>query len=99
MVEPLNPADMQSLLTHDRRYQRAAAVLRGQWQLIMAEEDQPFRQQITRDDLVFARALLRNAVLPSTFEFESYAGVQQIRQHFGSQLSGTAQQWLVRKYV
>jgi hypothetical protein len=26
MAQPLNPDDMQSLLTHDRRYQRAAAI-------------------------------------------------------------------------
>lgn len=99
MSEPLKPQDMQSLLTHDRRYQRAAAVLNGQWQLIMADEDLPYRQQITADDLQFAQALLRSQTLASRWDFESYAGVQQIRQHFGSQLSPAAQRWLVRPYL
>jgi len=99
MTQPLNPVDMQSLLTHDRRYQRATAVLLDQWQRVIADESLPYRQQITVDDLVLARALLENATVMSQFDFEHYAGVQQLRQHFGSQLSVAAQNWLVQKYL
>jgi len=99
MAQPLNPADMQSLLTHDRRYQRATAILTDQWQHVMADETLPYRQQITVDDLTLARSLMRSATLTSQFDFETYAGVQQLRQHFGSQLSGIAQHWLVQKYL
>ena len=52
MGTPLNPDDMQSLLTHDRRYQRASAILTDQWQRIIADEDLAYRQQITIDDLI-----------------------------------------------
>jgi len=48
---------------------------------------------------VLARALLENATVMSQFDFEHYAGVQQLRQHFGSQLSVAAQNWLVQKYL
>ena len=99
MEQPLNPVDMQSLLTHDRRYQRATAILTDQWQQIMVDEALPYRQQITIDDLKLAQSLVRSATMESQFEFENYAGVQQLRQHFGSQLSGAAQNWLVRKYL
>ncbi|RRK10257.1 hypothetical protein D1831_08460 [Lactiplantibacillus garii] len=99
MSQPLDPENMQSLLTHDRRYQRAAAVLNGQWQVVMAEETLPYRQRITRDDLQFARALLASGSLTSRFSFDSYAGVQAIRQHYGNLLSPAAQTWLVHDYV
>lgn len=99
MSEPLNPDDMQALLTHNRRYQRAVAILKDQWQLIMADETLAYRQQITPADLQFARALLRSKTLTSRFNFESYAGVQTLRQHYGSLLSGAAQRWLVHDYV
>lgn len=99
MAKPLKPADMQSLLTHDRRYHRAAAVLADRWQVVMADEDLPYRQRITRDDLQFARALVTSATLTSRFDFESYAGVQAIRQHFGNLLAPDAQAWLVQKYL
>lgn len=99
MTTPLDPQNMQSLLTHDHRYQRALAVLTDNWQAAMAEESLPYRQQIDVDDLKFARALVMSATVTSEFDFESYAGVQQMRQHFGNQLNLTAQQWLVRKYV
>jgi len=99
MTQPLRPADMQSLLTHDHRYQRAQAVLKGQWLPIIAEEEQRFRQQISIDDLQFAKALLVSGSLTSPFQFDSYAGVQQLRQHFGNQLSPAAQSWLLRPYL
>ncbi|MBO9165110.1 hypothetical protein C6Y11_00155 [Lactiplantibacillus pentosus] len=99
MVQPLNPDDMQSLLTHDRRYQRAAAILHDQWQRVSAEEDLAYRQQITVDDLRFAKALLASETLTSPFDFDHYAGAQQLRQHYGSQLTSAAQNWLVQKYV
>ncbi|WP_338207778.1 hypothetical protein [Lactiplantibacillus paraxiangfangensis] len=99
MSEPLNPDDMQALLTHNRRYQRAVAILKDQWQLIMADETLAYRQQITPTDLQFARALLRSGTLTSRFNFDNYAGVQTLRQHYGSLLSGAAQQWLVHDYV
>ncbi|KLD61383.1 hypothetical protein WP50_02665 [Lactiplantibacillus plantarum] len=47
MGTPLNPDDMQSLLTHDRRYQRASAILTDQWQRIIADEDLAYRQQLS----------------------------------------------------
>lgn len=99
MNKPLDPSDMQSLLTHDRRYQRAAAILADHWQVVMAEEDLPYRQRIDRDDLAFAKALVASGTLTSRFDFTSYAGVQAVRQHFGSQLSPAAQAWLVRDYL
>jgi len=99
MTQPLKPADMQSLLTHDHRYRRAIAVLKGQWLPIIAEEDQPFRQQIAVADLQFAQALLASGSATSAFDFTSYAGVQQLRQHFGSQLNAAAQQWLIQPYL
>ena len=99
MPTPLNPDDMQSLLTHDRRYQRAAAILANQWQRILADEDLAYRQQITVADLRFAKALLASGTLTSQFDFDHYAGVQQFRQHYGSQLTSAAQSWLVQKYL
>ncbi|ALO05352.1 hypothetical protein N7X57_14255 [Lactiplantibacillus paraplantarum] len=99
MGMPLKPDDMQSLLTHDRRYQRASAILTDQWQRIMADEELAYRQQITIDDLRFAKALLASELLTSSFEFEHYAGVQHLRQHYGSHLTGAAQKWLVQKYL
>lgn len=99
MTEPLKPAEMQSLLTHDWRYQRAVAVLKGQWLPIIAEEERPFRQAIQPEDLQFAQALLMSGTLTSQFEFDSYAGVQKIRRYFGNQLSASADQWLVRPYI
>ncbi|ETY72921.1 hypothetical protein [Lactiplantibacillus fabifermentans] len=98
MTKPLKPADMQSLLTHDWRYQRAAAVVKGQWLPIIAEEEHPFRQQIQPEDLQFARELIASDTLTSQFDFNSYAGVQAMRQYFGSQLSSTGQHWLVSAY-
>jgi len=99
MTQPLKPADMQSLLTHDQRYHRALAVLKGQWLPIIAEEDRPFRQQIAVADLQFAKALLASGSAKSAFDFTSYAGVQQLRQHFGNQLNAAAQQWLIKPYL
>jgi len=99
MTQLLKPADMQSLLTHDQRYHRALAVLKGQWLPIIAEEDRPFRQQIAVADLQFAKALLASGSAKSTFDFTSYAGVQQLRQHFGNQLNAAAQQWLIKPYL
>ncbi|MCG0730396.1 hypothetical protein IMAU60170_02654 [Lactiplantibacillus plantarum] len=99
MGTPLNPDDMQSLLTHDRRYQRASAILTDQWQRIIADEDLAYRQQITIDDLQFAKVLLASETLTSQFEFDHYAGVQRLRQHYGSQLTSSAQHWLVQKYL
>ena len=99
MSQPLDPTDMQSLLTHDRRYQRAAAILKGHWQEIMADEELPYRQQITRSDLQFARNLVTSGTLTSSLDFESYAGAQAIRQQFGNLLNGDAQHWLVQRYL
>lgn len=98
MTSPLEPTDLQSLLTHDWRYQRAAAVLKGQWLPIIAEETQPFRQMIQPADLKFAMALQASGTLTSQFHFDNYAGVQAVRQYFGSQLSPAAEHWLVRAY-
>ncbi|BDZ32254.1 hypothetical protein RA086_13480 [Lactiplantibacillus sp. WILCCON 0030] len=99
MANLLKPADMQSLLTHDWRYQRAAAVLKGHWLPIIAEEERPFRQMIQPEDLQFAKALLDSGTLTSRFQFDRYAGVQAISQYFGNQLSPAAQRWLAQPYI
>jgi len=97
--EQLNPTDMQSLLTHDWRYQRALAVLKGQWLPIIGEETQPFRRMIQPEDLQFAIALQATGTVTGRFKFDNYAGVQAVQRYFGSQLSTAAQRWLVLPYI
>ncbi|VDG22468.1 hypothetical protein [Lactiplantibacillus mudanjiangensis] len=99
MTKPLAPADMQSLLTHDQRYVRAAAILKDQWLNVVANEDRLDRQRIQPEDLQFAKALVASGALTSRWDFDSYAGVQKIRQQFGNQLSSAAQRILIQPYV
>ncbi|MFB9769014.1 hypothetical protein [Lactiplantibacillus modestisalitolerans] len=95
MVEALKPTDMQSLLTHDRRYRRALALLNGTWQAVLAEEPQRYRQQILIDDVRFAVALMRSGAVKSTCDFDSYAGVQHLIRRWGSLLSTEARGWML----
>ncbi|MFC6181720.1 hypothetical protein [Lactiplantibacillus daowaiensis] len=99
MTIPLKPTDMQSLLTHDHRYQRAVAVLHDDWLTIMADETRADRQRIQPDDLYFAQALLASGAVTSQADFTSYAGVQALRQRLGNQLSPAAQQALIKPYL
>lgn len=79
----LRPADLQSVLSHDKIYRRAVNLLLENWN---PAENHLFSDLVKSSDVVFAKKLQVSGLVPGKFQLDDY---QQVQQFIGAH-----DQWL-----
>lgn len=94
-IKFLTPSDMQSVLVHDKRYQRAIKLLLEDWQ---TDENHLFSDLIKDSDVIFARRLQASNLVTGHYQLNEYANVQKFINHHDQWLTASAKQELLRPF-
>lgn len=89
----LRPADLQSVLSHDKMYRRAVNLLLEQWD---PAENHLFSDLVKSNDVVFAQKLQRSGLVPGKFKLDDYQQVQQFISAHDQWLTAAAKKELMQ---
>ncbi|BAP84727.1 hypothetical protein LOOC260_101490 [Paucilactobacillus hokkaidonensis JCM 18461] len=92
----LKPADLQSVLSHDKTYRRAVNLLLEKWD---PAENHLFSDLVKSSDVLFAKKLQVAGLVPGKFQLDNYQQVQQFISAHDQWLTAAAKKELMQSFT